>query len=448
MTEIILPMTHRLFEKVHERIEILDQVIDWKITEIQAWIELWVGDRHIRRLIRKYQRYWEEWLVHWLVWKKSNHHIKDKEKSTIIDVIKQDDFKDCKPIFITKKLKKIYWVNVSKETVRAIMIDEKIWLKWTKKHHIYRMKRPRKDFYWEMDQFDGSYHLWFEDRWEESCLLLDIDDARWWINHAKLGDNEWYECVVNFWKESIEIHGIPRSIYLDKFSTYKVNHSKAVNTKELRTHFDRSMRKLGCKLISAHSAPAKWRVEKCNWTLQNRLVRELRLAKISTIPEANIFIRDVFIPDFNKEFAVEANKQGDSHIIPTKEQLENIDWIFAREQLRSLGQDYVIQYKNKFYQIEDSKEYTVYPKKQLLVAETIGGELNIHAWRTLEDKLVVFKEIDYITTKRNRAIYRSQKHKVEKERISQARILRKEEKYKTSKERQIRWKAQRLIEKL
>ena len=398
--------------------------------------------------MKKYKKHWELWLIHWLAWKIWNRHISEWDRAIIIDVIRQDDFKGCKPIFIDEKLEETYWIHVSKETVRNIMIAEKVRENGTKKHHIYRMKRPRKDSYWEMSQFDWSYHKWFEERGEELCLLLDVDDATWNIMHAKLWENEWYKCVVEFRWERMKIHGVPRSIYLDKFSTYKVNHSKAVNTKDVRTNFDRSMRKLWCNLISAHSPEAKWRVERCNYTLQDRLVKELRLAKISTIDEANKFIRNIFIPKYNKQFWVKAKKLWNVHIVLTEEQIKNLDWIFAREVLRSLWNDYVIQYKNKFYQIEQSEAYVVYPKKSLLVAETIGGNVRIYAWKTSEEKTVIFREIDYNTTKRNRAIYRSQKHKLEKDRLRQHEIERKRTKHQLSKEKQKHYKIQRLIDML
>jgi len=448
MTKNSIPMSSEAFYKLHKRVEILDQVIEWRISEIQAGIELWIKERQIRNLLKQYKQFWEEWLIHGLIWRKSNHHISDQQKSTIIDIIKQEDYKDCKPIFITEKLEDIYNVMVSKETVRTVMIAEKIWEKKTKKSHKHRSRRPRKDFFGEMSQFDGSYHLRFEDRGEEYCLLLDIDDATWKIRHAKLCNNEWYECVVDFWIEDILINGVPRSIYLDKFSTYKVNHGKAVNTKEVRTHFDNSMRKLWCHLISANSPEAKWRVEKCNDTLQDRLVWELRLAKISTVDAANKFIRDVFIPKFNEQFWKPANKEGDVNIQLTQDQKNNLDRIFAREELRSLSNDYIIQYKKRCFQIESSKEYTVYPKKRLLVANTIDGKLHIHAWKSIEEKLVVFKEIPYNEVERNRAIYRSKKRKIEKERIVQLANQRRIEKHKISKQRQIHHKAQKLIDKL
>jgi hypothetical protein len=265
--------------------------------------------------------------------------------------------------------------------------------------------------------------------------------------HAKLVDNEWYINVVIFWQERICKHWVPKHIYLDKFSTYKVNHSKAIPTKDVRTNFDRSMHKLGCSLISANSPQAKWRVERYNRTLQDRLIKEFRLAKITNINDANRYITNEFIPKFNNKFGVKAGKEGDVHIKVSKEQLENLDWVFAKEELRSLWNDYIIQFKNNFYQTEPSKEYTIYPKKQLLVVQNVKGEIRIHAWRTTEEKLVKYRLLDYSTVKHNRAKYYGEKHKIEKEKVRQQIIQRKEERYQLSKQKQIHYRVQKLIEK-
>ncbi len=277
---------------------------------------------------------------------------------------------------------------------------------------------------------------------------MDIDDATGKIRHIKLCENEWYECVANFWMEDILLNGVPKSIYLDKFSTYKVNHKKAVRTKDVRTNFDKALMKLWCNLISAHSPQAKWRVEKCNATLQQRLIRELRLAKIKTVKEANEFIKDIFIPKFNKKFWVKAKKRWNVSRKLEESEKKNIKWIFARNALRVLGNDYIIQYKNNFYQIEDSKDYTVYPRKDLLVAEDSNKNIRIYAWDTSENMLVNYEQINTYEVKINRSKYRWKKKRIEKERAKQARELRKEQKHKESKKKQNHYKAQRLIDKL
>ena len=443
-----ISINHKSFKKMQERAKVLDKLLEWRITELQAWVELWVSDRQVRNLLKSYQIYGEEGLIHWLVGKRWNRRLKVEQERVIKDIITDENFRGCKPIFITEKLDEIYWINVSKETVREMMIQNHVRIKRDKKSHTYRIRRPRKEYYWEMSQFDWSYHRRLENVDEEYCLLLDVDDATGKIVHAKLVDNEWYENVVKFWQERITEHWMPRNIYLDKFATYKVNHKKATNTKDVRTHFDRSIRTLWWNLINANSPQAKWRVEKCNSTLQDRLVKELRLANITDIGEANKYIKEQYIPKYNSRFWIEAAKEGDVHIKLNREQIEHLDRIFAKEELRSVWNDYIIQYKNNYYQIKPSKEYTIYPKKRLLVAQTLDWRINIHAWKTTGEKLVNYELLDYNTVKYNRARYYWEKHRIEKERAKQLILQRKEERYRISKQRQIRYRVQRLIDKI
>lgn len=144
-----------------------------------------------------------------------------------------------------------------------------------------------------MQQLDGSYHVWFGN--EECCLLLSIDDATGEITHAEFVDNECIEAVFNFWLNYFEKNGKPLSIYLDKFSTYKINHKNVVDNKEFMTQFQRAMQQADVKLISADSAEAKGRVERMFGTLQDRLVKELRLAGITERKEANKFLIDYIL---------------------------------------------------------------------------------------------------------------------------------------------------------
>ncbi len=178
-----------------------------------------------------------------------------------------------------------------------------------------------------MNQFDGSYHNWLESRStdegleEEQCLLLSVDDATGEPT-AKLAKNESIKAVFLFWKDYIKKRGKPVSIYVDKFSTYKVNHKNAEDNKEFKTQFKRAMEdELGIKVIFAGSPQAKGRVERMNETFQDRLVKELRLAKINTVEDANEFIKKGFIPEFSKRFNVVAKKEGNLHTKLVKKKL-------------------------------------------------------------------------------------------------------------------------------
>lgn len=184
----------------------------------------------------------------------------------------------------------------------------------------YRAWRPRKEFFEELQQFDGSYHYWFEDRFVdladnpiEVCLLASIDDATGAITKATFSADEGVIPVFTFWKAYVEEIGKPLTIYLDKFSTYKINHKAAVDNSDLITQFERATRTLGIQLIFANSPQAKGRVERLFQTLQDRLVKDMRLAEVQTPEQGNIFLREIFIPTFNKRFALIAAKDGDIH---------------------------------------------------------------------------------------------------------------------------------------
>ena len=139
--------------------------------------------------------------------------------------------------------------------------------------------------------------------------------------------------VSKFWKEYVEEHGKPVSVYLDKFSTYKVNHKNAVDNHELLTQFEGMTQRIGIKLITAHSPEAKGRIERLFKTLQDRLVKEMRLLHINNPEEGNRYLKDVFIPAFNKQFGVAPSKEGDVHKLLSAYERENLPVYFQSKTL-------------------------------------------------------------------------------------------------------------------
>jgi len=126
-------------------------------------------------------------------------------------------------------------------------------------------------------------------------IKKSIDDATGKITHAYFDFNEGIIPVFNFWMEYVKAQGKPLGIYLDKFSTYKINHKSAVDNSELMTQFQKAMKLLNIQVINANSPEAKGRVERLFGTLQDRLVKELRLNNISSISEANLFLSKLIL---------------------------------------------------------------------------------------------------------------------------------------------------------
>jgi hypothetical protein len=221
-----------------------------------------------------------------------------------------------------------------------------------------------------MIQYDGSYDHWFEGRGGEVCLLASIDDADSNV-HARFDEHEGVDPTFNFWRGYIERSGKPNSIYVDKFSTYSMNHKLAKENPDTLTQFERAMKELNIDVIHAHSPQAKGRVEKLFKTLQDRLIKELRLNGISTIKGANEFLEKVFLPKFNAKFMVEPRSKANLHKKLNEQEKNKLDSIFSRQYRRVVGNDFTVSHKKNCYQLEKIQPTTIY-KQDIVIIEQIG----------------------------------------------------------------------------
>lgn len=364
--------------KEARRYRIITDLSAGKIDGTEAAKKLDLSVRQTKRLKAAVKKKGLKGVVHGNRGRESNRRIDKK----IIQKAKKhirETYHDFNPLLAKEKLAELNKIELSKETVRQLMISEKLWKAKKEGEAKKHFWRERKDGYGELEQFDGSYHNWFESRNEEEvgleqCLLLSVDDATGKITGAKLEYNEGVKPVFGFWKEYFLANGRPLAIYLDKFSTYKVNHKNAVDNKELMTQFERAMKQLDVKVIHAHSPQAKGRVEKMNGTLQRRLVKELRLAKINTVREANEFLNKTFIPKFNKQFAVIPKKENDLH---QETDRENLDKILSVQSERTVNNDYTVRFKSQYYQLTEIQPTTVLKKNKVSIEEHLNGEIKI-----------------------------------------------------------------------
>lgn len=375
--------------KEQQRYEIAQKLIAEELSEEEARKLMCLRSvRQVRRIKKKAKEGGIAAMVHKNRGKVSNRKLDEKLVQKALSLVKEK-YPGFKPTFAAEKLKEDNGIEINHETLRKLMINEGLWKpklrKQSKKRHEWR---ARKENYGEMQQFDGSYHKWFEERGEESCLLLAVDDATGMITHAKFDKNEGVIAVFTFWLEYFDKHGLPISIYLDKFSTYKINHPSAVDNKDLKTQFERTAMQVGTKLITAHTPQAKGRVERMNQTLQDRLVKELRLAKISTMKEANKFLEQ-YIPKFNKKFAVIANQPTNLHKEVKKELKKKLPQIFSIQKTRKINNDYTIMFENKFYQLEAKQPTTVYKKDTVRIEKHLNGAIKIN----LNDKYLEYVEL-------------------------------------------------------
>lgn len=363
--------------KALQRFEVLSQLNEGHINATLAAEKLGLSTRQTKRLKKRVKVTGALGLQHGNKGKPSGRRIEEHKRTEAVVLLKTQ-YADCKPTFASEKLLERHGIRLSRETTRTIMIEEQLWRskerRMTPQH---RSWRPRMETEGSMEQYDGSYHVWIEALQEEVCLLASIDDATGKITRAVFGHHEGIVPTFTFWRGYAEEHGcLPKRLYVDKFSTYKVNHKHAEDNHELITQFERVLQTLGVELIRANSPQAKGRIERLFGTLQDRLVKELRYAGVTTIAEANAYLTESFIPAFNAKFGVPATSAGDARV-PVPQTL-NLSSVFSRQYSRLVQNDFTIRFENMWYQITKEQAVTVLRKDQVTMEKRMDGTIAVY----------------------------------------------------------------------
>lgn len=363
-------------QKEVSRYDIIQKTIKKEIKGIEAAEILNLTDRHIRRLKKSVTKEGLRGLIHAGRGKPSQRKLPKKETEKIKKLLHRH-YSDFGPTFAAEKLDEVHKIKRDPKTIRAIMIEEQLWKPKRKKKQEYRSWRQRRAAFGELEQYDGSYEYWLEDRGPKCCLLASIDDATGKITHAKLDEHEGVKPTFNFWQEYFEKNGKPHEIYVDKFSTYSMNHKLAKENPDTLTQFQRAMSQLNVGVINAHSSQAKGRVERLFKTLQDRLVKELRLNKISTVAKANEFLENTFIPKFNAQFGVIPRSDANLHKKLIQPEQDKFPSIFSRHYERTIRNDYTLSFENDWYQLEGTQAVAIFKKEAVIVEERFDGTIHL-----------------------------------------------------------------------
>lgn len=362
-----------------DRHDLIWRLIRQEMNGTEAAKLLRLSTRHIRRLKRGVKACGASALIHGLRGKVSNRRLPEKQRAKIVSLLKTK-YPDFGPTFAAEKLGELHGIKHDPKTIRAIQIKAGLWTpRRSKAKSEHRSWRQRRSAFGEMLQFDGSYHDWFEGRGgiHAACLLASIDDATGTVTGAEFVPHEGVFPVFVFWKRYLETQGKPRSIYLDKFSTYKMNSAVAKDNPDLKTQFERAMIELRIEPIFAQSPQAKGRIERLFDTFQDRLVKELRLAGISTIEEANKFLKEKFVPAFNAKFSVEPASSANLHRELTVKERASLPSVFSRQEERIVQNDFTFSFKHQWYQITERQPVTVCKKDTVKIEEHLDGTIHI-----------------------------------------------------------------------
>lgn len=365
-----------------KRLHVIHKVLDKRLKQVEAGDILQISSRQVRRIVKRIRVKGDEGIGHKLRGKASNRRLPKKVKEKVIRLYKER-YKGFGPTLAVEKLEEIDRIKISKEALRIWLIESGDWKK-VRKGRVHRKWRERKGYIGEMIQMDGSHHDWLEGRGPKLVLMAYIDDATNRI-YARFYDYEGTVPAMDSFQQYIKKYGIPMSVYLDRHSTYKSTGKPTIedelSNRMPMSQFERGLKELGVRVIHASSPQAKGRIERLFGTLQDRLIKEMRLKGIKTKEEANEFLSH-YLPIYNKKFSFKAVKEGDLHrAIPDS---LDIDKILCIKTKRSVRNDFTIAHDKKLYQIEDR-----IMGKEVVVEERTDGSMLI----TYNDRILKFKEI-------------------------------------------------------
>ena len=332
------------------RVEILAQIDDGRLTVDNAANLLDLTRRQVFRLLKRYRQDGASAIRHKARGKPPNNRIHHAKRDYALSLVKEN-YPDFGPTLAAEKLTEHHGFTVSRETLRKWMIEDGIWLS-RKQRRTFHQPRLRRECYGELIQIDGSDHRWFEDRGDPCTLLVFIDDASSTLMELRFVKSEstfsYFEALEGYLVQ----HGRPVAFYSDKHTVFRVSKTDAKNGAGM-TQFGRALNELNIEILCANSSQAKGRVERANRTLQDRLVKELRLAGVSDMEAGNAFLEG-FKNRFNAKFSKAPAKPDNLHRALNVEPDRLAEVLCWREN-RYVGKQLTFSYERKRIMLEENE---------------------------------------------------------------------------------------------
>jgi hypothetical protein len=365
------------------RLEMFSRVRRREITLAKASELLGLSYRQAKRCFGRYRKEGDKGLVHRLRGQPSNRQADLRQKRRVLSLYEKK-YSDYGPTLAVECMSDDDGVTVPVETLRQWLLAAGLWRK-CRKRRPYRQRRARKEYFGELVQMDGSHHDWFEGRRDWAVLMVLIDDAISEV-FAWFSEGETTIAAMEAFRGYVSCYGLPRALYVDRDSIYRCDREATIAEnlagKEPKTQFGRAMEELDVKIIMAHSPQAKGRVERVNGTLQDRLVKALRRAKISDLTSANRFLQEKFLPAFNRRFVKKAAKPGDLHRrLPRGLDLGRV---LSIREMRVVQNDWTFRFENRWFQLAQTHQKLALAGREVIVSQRLDGRLELlHGGREL-----------------------------------------------------------------
>ena len=329
-------------ERELRRAEVLASVFAGRLTMTAAAGLMGVTRRQAHRLAGQFAEHGAAGLRHRARGRPSNRGLGPHVRQLAIAYV-TENYRDFGPTLASQMLLERHGLRVSRETLRQWMQEEGLWLSRKQRRQLHQ-PRLRRDHFGELVQIDGSEHRWFEDRAPRCTLLVFIDDATSRLVALRFVPSESALAYFETLKSYLTRHGRPLAFYSDKHSIFRVSKAQAQGGQGM-TQFGRALSELGIEILCANSSQAKGRVERVNRTLQDRLVKELRIEGISTLEAANAYL-PAFVARFNERFAIAPARLEDLHR-PLERTSAQLDTILAWREQRYVTQQLALSYDSK-----------------------------------------------------------------------------------------------------
>ncbi len=387
-------------EKELIRLDVIKQLNNKLLNRQQASELLNLSIRQIQRLLNAYRLEGVAGLQSKKRGKVSNRRYADSFREYVIHIV-QSNYVDFGPTLALEKLKELHHIHLSVTTLRNWMIEAELWsTRKQAKKQVYQ-PRNRRECFGELIQIDGSQHYWFEERGPKCTLLVFIDDATSTLLELRFCPSESTFDYFYSTKRYLERYGKPVAFYSDKHGVFRVN-AKGATTGTGMTQFGRALHELNIDIICANTPQAKGRVERANRTLQDRLVKELRLHNINNIEEGNLFLES-FRQDYNNRFAKPAINNKDVHR-PFSEH-DNLKDCFSWQEERTVSNSLTVQYDRIVYLLEANDVTCELRRKKVTILDYPDGSIDIRyqglslPYSTF-DKVRQVKQAEIVSNKR------------------------------------------------
>jgi transposase len=382
-------------EEEVRRSEVLSRVMKGQLRLTEASELLQISYRQAKRLKRRYRQHGAKGLVHGSVGRSSNRAKPQKFRKKVLGLVREHYGgavgSRFGPTLAAEQLEQDHGLRVDEETLRRWMLSEGLWSRERRRHQ-HRRRRERKAHFGELVQMDGSFHEWLEQRGPRGCLMNMVDDATG-ITQAQFSAEETTWAAADLLRAWIELHGVPQALYTDWKNVYvrQPSSQELITGVTAQTQFGQMCAALGIDIIAASSPQAKGRIERSHGVHQDRLIKKMRLKRISNYEQANRYLADAYLDEHNRRFARAADQPNDYHRrAPARSALEQV---FCLRHERKLSLDWVVCFDGRRLQLERQQRVLPKPRQTITIQQWRDGRLELRfqghllRWQEISEQL-------------------------------------------------------------